>query len=117
MKPSDEALTKLRHEINALLAPCGEDCTVQFSERELTLFHSYRVRSRALRLRICALIAASGLTARSATSLSAEWRFHNVAYALHIRRESARHADLDYGQDSRRLVRLATRLFEILHLY
>ena len=108
---------ELEQAMLAILRPHGESCAVQFEPDRVTLIDSYRVRSRADRMKLCRLLAESDLTERSAESLCAEWRMHNAAYALHIRRSSAKDADLDYQQDSRRLVRAVTGIFEFLHLY
>ena len=108
---------ELEQAISAILRPHGAACAVRFEPDRVTLVDSYRVRSRADRMKICELLSASGLTDRTANSLCAEWKFHNAAYTLHIRRGSAKDADLDYRQDTRRLVRTATKVFEWLHLY
>ena len=110
---SDAAL----REICEILRVYGDDCTVTQEPGRVKLTNSYRVRSRKERLRICSILADSDLTERKAKNLSAEWRFHNVAYALHVHRASAKDADLDYVQDERRLIRTVTKLFEALHLY
>ena len=111
------ALRQAKREIDEMLAPFGQDCSVCFGKKEITLYHSYQVRSRKARLNICRRIVDTGVTARTPESLSAEWLFHNLAYDLHFMRASARHADLDYTQDTRRAVRLATRFLELFHLY
>ena len=104
-------------EINEILRTCGDDCAITQEPGRVKLANSYRVHSRKERLLICSILASSGLTERTAENLSAEWRFHNVAYGLHIHRASAKDADLDYVQDERRLIRSVTKLFEILRLY
>lgn len=113
----NESVHRASSEINDLLAPYGDDCAIRFHADRVTLTNSYRVRSRSKRLQICGLIARTELTDRSRESLSAEWFFHNLAYELHVRRSSARDADLDYRQDTRKSVRLVTDIFEKLHLY
>lgn len=110
---SDHAL----HEIGEILRTYGDDCAVTQEPGRVKLANSYRVRSRRERLRICSILADSDLTERSAKNLSAEWRFHNVAYDLHVHRASAKDADLDYVQDERRIIRVVTKLFEVLHFY
>ena len=110
---SDAAL----REICEILRVYGDDCTVTQEPGRVKLANSYRVHSRKERLRICCILADSDLTERSAKNLSAEWRFHNVAYDLHVHRTSAKDADLDYVQDERKIIRIGTKLFEVLHLF
>ena len=110
---SNAALEK----ISEILRTYGDDCAVTQEPGRVKLANSYRIRSRKERLRVCSILADSDLTERSAKNLSAEWRFHNVAYDLHLRRASAKDADLDYVRDERRIIRVGTKIFELLHLY
>ncbi len=112
-----EKTEKLLSEVQQLLHKYGDDCILTLEPGRIKLANSYRVRSRKERLRICSMLVQSDLTKRSKESLSAEWNFHNAAYYLHVRPESAKDADLDYVRDERKLVRIATKVFEILHLY
>lgn len=103
--------------IAALLAGYPIPCTIRFYDDRLNITNSYQVHSRRKRLAICAVLAHTPPTTRRAQSLSAEWLIHNLAYVLHIRRRAARDVDLDYLRDRRWIVRAATRVFELLHLY
>ena len=90
--------------IARLLDGYSAPCTLRFYDNRLNITNSYQVHSRRKRLEVCAILAATPPTARRAESLSAEWR-------------SARDVDLDYLADRRWMVRAATRLIELLHLF
>ncbi len=109
----EEAAQTIARLLDGYAAPC----TLRFYDNRLNITNSYQVHSRRKRLAVCAILAATPPTARRAESLSAEWLVHNLAYDLHVRRRSARDVDLDYLTDRRWMVRAATRLFELLHLF
>ena len=104
-------------QINDLLRRCAPGCTAEFYDDALKIRDSWRVRRRKDRLAICEVFARSGLTHRTAKNLSSEWLLHNIAYALHVGRRSARDVDLDYGRNRVRLVDFCTKALEILHLH
>ena len=109
----EEAAQAIARLLDGYAAPCA----LRFYDNRLNITNSYQVHSRRKRLEVCAILAATPPTARRAESLSAEWLVHNLAYDLHVRRRSARDVDLDYLTDRRWMVRAATRLFELLHLF
>ena len=102
--------------INRILEPWSPLCRLSFTEGGFKISYSYMVKSWHDRHLICAILANTGATARSCESLEAEWRFHNIAYDMHIRRRSARDVDLDYERDPRRIVRAVTALFDWLDI-
>ncbi len=102
--------------INSMLMSYGPECKVKFYNDAAKIKNSYLVRSVFIRHWVCAVIANTGLTARSLENLSAEWLFHNICYSLHIRRSSTVDADLDYTRDRSFIVRLLTRIMDILDL-
>lgn len=103
--------------IARLLSGYPAPCTLRFYDDRLNIANSYQVHSRRKRLEVCAILAVTPPIARRAESLSAEWLVHNLAYDLHVRRQSARDVDLDYLADRRWMVRVVSRLFELLHLF
>lgn len=103
-------------EINSMLINYGPECKVQFYDDAAKIKNSYLVHSELVRHRVCAVIANTGLTARSFENMSAEWLLHNICYHLHIRRSSAVDADLDYTRDRRFIVRLLTKIMDIFDI-
>lgn len=102
--------------INAILEPWSPLCRISFGDTAFKISYSYMVKSWRDRHLVCAILAHTGATSRGCESLAAEWRFHNIAYGLHIRRRSARDVDLDYERDLRMLVRAVTALFDLLDI-
>jgi len=103
-------------EIDKILSSYSDDCRVIFKEDAAKIVNGYMVRSAYDRHRVCHIISRTRLTERSHEHLSAEWRFHNVAYALHIRRSSAVHPILDYVKDHRWYVNFVVRLMDMLNI-
>lgn len=102
--------------IDEILERWSPLCRLSFGENSFRISYSYMVKSWYDRHRICAILAHTGATSRGCESMAAEWRFHNAAYALHIRRGSARDVDIDYKRDVRWLVRAATAIFDWLDI-
>ena len=109
----EEALAR----INDILRRCAPGCSAEFYDDALKIRDSWRVRRRRDRLAVCDVLARSGRTHRTAKNLSSEWLLHNVAYALHVGRRSAKDVDLDYDHNRVRLVDYCTKALELLHLY
>ncbi len=103
-------------EINSMLMNYGPECKIQFYNDAAKIKNSYLVRSELIRHMVCAVIANTGLTARSFENLSAEWLLHNICYHLHIKRSSAVDADLDYTRDRRFAVRILTKIMDIFDI-
>ena len=102
-----------KEEIDEILGKYGDDVTVSFNDDGVEITNSIKVRSRYDRQKISAIITRTDtLTSREYDDISAEWLFHNIAYDLHIKRDSAISANLDYTSDSRWYVSVATDLFE-----
>ena len=102
--------------IDALLEPYGENCRVVFYKTYAEITDSYKVRSQKLRHLICELIRRTGLTERSYEELAAEWMVHNAAYDAGVFRGHAKDVALDYTEDPRTSVKLATKLFDALDI-
>lgn len=105
-----------KKEIDHILKKYGPNCQIAFLRRIAIIIDSYKVHSKEDRHRICKMIAELGLSERSHENLSAEWEVHNVAYQTHVGRSHAKDVDLDYDQDPRFMVRLATNLFDLLNI-
>lgn len=102
--------------INEILEPWSPLCRLTFGETAFKITYSYMVKSWQDRQRICAILAHTGATSRDCENMAAEWRFHNVAHALRLRRRSARDVDIDYERDNRWYVCAAVALFDWLEL-
>ena len=109
---SSEKMRIAEEEINQLLCKYGPECRIYFLRTAATIINSWKVTSKEERHQICRIIADTGITDRSFENLSAEWELHNVSYHAHIGREHAKDVDLDYEKDPRKLVRVATELFD-----
>ena len=100
--------------INTILSKYSDDSYIEFNDGAAKIYNSHTVTSRYDRQMICAIITRTDKTDREYDSLSAEWFLHNMVYEMHIMEESTRDADLDFVEDSRPHVRLATLIFEML---
>jgi len=100
-------------EINGILGNYSETSYVSFGSEGVHLEDSYMVDSRYDRQKVSTIIRNTGLTERSVINIAAEWKFHNVAYDLNIKKESAEDADIDYVEDPRWYVNAITGLFEV----
>lgn len=82
----------------------GESYTVVFGRSSVQIKNSYKIKDRADRLAVLAVIRnelqAQGLSSRSITSMEGEWVLHNMAYRLGERKSSS-DVDLDYERDPR----------------
>ena len=105
-----------KRQIDEILQRYGESCAIEFRETDAEIIDSYLVTSKLDRHLICEIISRTGLTGRSYEDLSAEWEFHNAAYNANIERGSAKDVSLDYGDDPRRIVRWATKIFDFFNI-
>lgn len=105
-----------KKQIDVILQRYGTGCTIEFRKTDAEITDSYLVNSKLDRHLICELISRTGLTNRTYEDLSAEWEFHNAAYKSNIERSSAKDVSLDYGQDPRRIVRWATKIFDFFNI-
>ncbi len=103
-----------KNEIDKILENYGDDVSATFNDTGVEITNSVKVKSRYDRQKISTIITRTeNVTKREFDDLSAEWLFHNIAYDLHIKRDSAISANLDYSSDSRWYVVGATDLLEI----
>ena len=91
-----------------------EKIEIEFNDNGAEITNSYKVTSRYDRQLISQIIADTGKTNRSVSSLSAEWEGHNICKALGIQEEPAMDAFLDYQGDGRPLVRFAIHCLQII---
>ena len=105
-----------KKQIDEILKRYGESCTIEFRKTDAEITDSFLVTSKLDRHLICEIISRTGLTGRDYEDLSAEWEFHNAAYNANIERGSAKDVSLDYGRDPRRLVRWATKIFDLFNI-
>lgn len=104
-------------DINNIIRKHHSACDVRIYDNGIEIVGSQYIKSAAVRMKVVDIIHNSGMSARSAKNLAAEWRVHNVAYDLCISRKHSKDALLDFVQDSRPYVRIATKIFEKLGLY
>ncbi len=125
MRETDRLFSRLRQSytteeaktaIDALLEPFGENCRVTFRRTDAEITDSYLVDSQTIRYLVCEIIRRTGLTERSYENLAAEWMVHNASYDMGVFREDARDVSLDYAEDPRPVVKLATGLFDALDI-
>ena len=91
----------------------GESYTVVFGRNSVQIENSYKIKDRADRLAVLAVIRnqlqVQGLSSRSITSMEGEWVLHNKAYCLGERKSSP-DVDLDYERDPRWYVALLSEM-------
>lgn len=110
------AIMEAKEKIDEILEKYGPTCRIAFLRAVAIINDSYKIHSKKDRTDICKIIAESGITHRTADNLSAEWEVHNVAFDTKLYRSHAKDVDLDYESDPRFMVRLATNVFEKLHM-
>ena len=102
--------------IDRILAKYSETCRIEFRQTDAEITDSYLVKSREDRYRICELIRRTGVTERSCENLAAEWQVHTVAYQAGVGKSHAKDVSLDYTEDPRTSVKIATSLFDKLNI-
>ena len=100
--------------IDGILEQYSPDSTVTFGNGNVHITNSYLISSRYDRQKISTIIRNTGLTERTSLNLAAEWKLHNIAYDLNVKRDSTTDADLDYVADPRWYVNAATGILELL---
>jgi len=105
-----------KEQIDAILAQYGDTVHIDFRKYDAEIIDSYRVTSTKDRHAVCKLLIATGLTKRTYEDLSAEWALHNFSWRMHVLRRAAKDVSLDYGHDPRLIVRIATKIFDILDI-
>ena len=107
VQTAEYTLTENAIEVN------GECYTVVFGRSSVQIKNSYKIKDRADRLAVLAVIRnqlqVQGLSSRSITSMEGEWVLHNMAYRLGERKSSP-DVDLDYERDPRWYVALLSEM-------
>ena len=103
-------------EIDAILEKYGKTCKISFRETDAEIVDSYLVNSKKDRADICEIISRTGLTKRSSEDLAAEWMVHNTAFEANVGKSHAKDVSLDYKEDPRKAVRIATAVFDKLNI-
>lgn len=105
-------VAEARELCDGILSGYGDDVRLIPDERAgvFRITSSFLVTDRDDRRAICVILARTPMMSRSPQSLSAEWSFHNLCYALGVRRANARDVDLDFVADPRAAVRIACAL-------
>lgn len=98
----------------------GKEARIRFDDASAKVMDSFRFDSQE-RFEICSYILKSldgtpRQTNRSIQSMEAELSLHAYAYRLGIEKGKSKDADLDYSEDPRWYVRMATSLFEVAGL-
>ena len=102
--------------INGILAKYSDNVRVGFYDEDCVakITDSSLVSSAYDRLLISSILSRTEGFRRQPTEISAEWRMHNVCYRLGIKKSSARDVDIDYVEDPRKIVRVATKILRII---
>lgn len=108
------SINEAKEIIDRILSVFGKDCSVNFTDYFADIINSYKVTSKKARHLVCEIIRRTGITNRSKENLSAEWQVHNAAWYMGVAKSHAKDASLDYTQDPRKYVRVATSVFEVL---
>ena len=107
VQTAEYTLTENAIEVN------GECYTVVFGRSSVQIKNSYKIKDRADRLAVLAVIRnqlqVQGLSSRSITSMEGEWVLHNMAYRLGERKSSP-DVDLDYERDPRWYVAILSEM-------
>ena len=105
-------------EINKILESYSHDknTKVVYSDNNFEIKNSYKVKSRYARQKVCKIVSRTeGIKFnREYGNMSSEWLFHNIAYELHLKRQSTADADIEYTSDCRSYVYIPTKVLEIL---
>ena len=75
--------------------------------------NSYKVKQRALRAKVCGVLAGITGVKRPASDFAAEWVGHNLVFRLLGHREIGS-ADLEFAGDKRGAIRFLTGILRIL---
>ena len=107
-------LNEAKQTIDGMLKMYGDTVRITFREKDAEIIDSYLVNDMSVRHAVCEIIARTGVTQRTYEDLSAEWQVHNVSYQVGYKPDHAKDVSLDYAEDPRRSVRLATKVFDKL---
>lgn len=107
-------LEEAKAAIDGMLAKYGDTVRITFRKKDAEIIDSYLVKDMDVRHTVCEIIARTGVTKRTYEDLSAEWQVHNVSYHVGYKPDHAKDVALDYAEDPRKSVRMATKIFDKL---
>lgn len=102
--------------INQVLSKYGESVKINFRKKDAEITDSFLVTNEEDRHFVCKIITRTGVTNRTFENLSAEWQVHNVSYCVGFMKEKSKDVSLDYADDPRKAVKIATEIFDKLDI-
>ena len=103
-----------KEEAQKAISEINENLVVNFDNDEVIIKDSSKIKSRYDRQKISMIIDRTVGMSREADNMSSEWLLHNIFYSLNIMRANADPANLEYDQDSRKIIRWTTNILEFL---
>lgn len=97
----------------------GEEYKITFGKNAVSITDSYKVKTRADRLKVIKAIQNElrerGLSTRTTTSMEGEWLLHNIVYEINGM-QKAKDVDLEYEKDKRWYVALPSEVLGVTGL-
>ena len=97
----------------------GEEYKITFGKNAVSITDSYKVKTRADRLKVIKAIQNElrerGLSTRTTTSMEGEWLLHNIVYQINGM-QKAKDVDLEYEKDKRWYVALPSEVLGVTGL-
>ena len=97
----------------------GEEYKITFGKNAVSITDSYKVKTRADRLKVIKAIQNElrerGLSTRTTTSMEGEWLLHNIVYQINGV-QKAKDVDLEYEKDKRWYVALPSEVLGVTGL-
>ena len=97
----------------------GEEYKITFGKNAVSITDSYKVKTRAERLKVIKAIQNElrerGLSTRTTTSMEGEWLLHNIVYQINGM-QKAKDVDLEYEKDKRWYVALPSEVLGVTGL-
>ena len=97
----------------------GEEYKITFGNNAVSITDSYKVKTRADRLKVIKAIQNElrerGLSTRTTTSMEGEWLLHNMVYQI-SGMQKAKDVDLEYEKDKRWYVALPSEVLGVTGL-
>lgn len=97
----------------------GEEYKITFGKNAVSITDSYKVKTRADRLKVIKAIQNElrerGLSTRTTTSMEGEWLLHNIVYQINGV-QKAKDVDLEYEKDKRWYVALPSEVLGLTGL-
>lgn len=114
----NELRTAMRVE-EGIVEVYGEEYKITFGKNAVSITDSYKVKTRADRLKVIKAIQNElrerGLSTRTTTSMEGEWLLHNIVYQINGM-QKAKDVDLEYEKDKRWYVALPSEVLGVTGL-